>query len=314
MKRTVLTAIMVLAVLSSSLAYIPSVRSDVSTIQIVDYSHYFDEQDILWVVGEVKNVGTYPVRDVILSAIATQGDGAQTEPTTGYAAWGKYILPGGKAPFAFPIDNTNTASGAWTNGPLKKIDLTINQADDTPLYQYQDLTITDKSYSITDEGAYLVSGQIQNAGSQTVKGLVAVVSFYNSEGTTVAAGYEEAVQTTLVPSAKTVFSVVATDLDTMSVGSERVIASYSVSLQVASPLLEMQGALPTPATTVDSGPVPSSVGSFDDLVSFNLWIVVGVVLVIAAVVTVLVVMRMRKPKTAASIGQKQLTPKKRRKR
>lgn len=314
MKRMVFTVIMVLAVLSCSLVCITGVRSEVSTIQIVDYSHYFDDQDILWVVGEVKNVGTYPVRDVLLSAIATQGDGVQTQPTAGYAAWGKYILPGGKAPFAFPIDNTNTASGVWTNVALEKIDLTITQADDTPLYQYQDLSIADKSYSITDEGAYWVSGEIQNAGSETVTGLVAVVSFYNSEGTIVATGYEEAVQTTLVPSAKTTFSVVATDLDTRSAGSERVIASYCVSLQVASPLLEMQGALPTPVTTVDFGPAPSSAGFSGDLASFNLWVVVGVVLVVVAVVAVLVVVRMRKPKTAVSSGQKQLTSKKRRKR
>ena len=304
LKKTILFSILLLAVLSFSLALVPSVRSDPADVKIVSYSWYLDDAGILWVVGEVQNTGTSIIRYVTLTATATQGDGAQTQPSTGQA-WAKYLLPGQKAPFGFPIDNTNTGSGAWAGIPVAKIDISVTQADDTPIYQYADLKITNTAYMIDSNSTYWVTGKIQNVGTQAVTGLTMVASFYNSSGVIIGAGNLEADSMALAPSSETTFKVNAFDLNTTTVSSNRRIESYSVFAQVSTPLLEAQGAVPTASPTTNVGPAPTPLGSNSNSSSgdSNMWIYIVAVVVVVAVVGAVVALRMRKPKAKASTPQ-----------
>jgi hypothetical protein len=314
MKKTILTSILLLTVLSFSLALVPSARSATSDIKVVDFSYYLDDSGILWVVGEVQNQGQQIIRYVLLSATATQGDGTVVDPAAGQA-WAKYLLPNQKAPFAFPIDNTNTESGAWTGIPIKSIDISITQADATPLYQYGDVKVTNSSYKVDPDGTYWVSGQLQNTGSETATGVTMVASFYNSSGTIVAACELDADSSTLAAGATTTFKLNAIDLNTTTTSPNRQIQSYSLSVQVLGPL--ESGAAPTvSAPTINSGPAPTPIGSNSGSTggdaSNNTWIIIAAVVAVVVVLGVVLALRMRKPKTA--VASKQTLSKKQQKK
>ncbi|MGD6808011.1 MAG: FxLYD domain-containing protein [Candidatus Bathyarchaeia archaeon] len=313
MKKTILSSIFLLTILSFSLALIPSAESATSDIKILDFSYYLDDSGILWVVGEVQNQGQQIIRYVLLSATATQGDGTVVDPATGQA-WAKYLLPNQKAPFAFPIDNTNTAAGTWTGIPIKSIDISVTQADATPLYQYGDVKVTNSTYSVDPYGTYWVSGQLQNTGSETATGVVVVASFYNASGIIVAACELEADSSTLPAGATTTFKLNAIDLNTTTTSPNRRIESYSLSVQVLGPL--ETGAIPAVSEpTINSGPAPTPIesnsGSTGGDASNNTWIIIAVVVVVVVLGAVLA-LRMHKPKTA--VASKQVLSKKQQKK
>jgi hypothetical protein len=221
-------------------------------------------------------------------------------------------------PFAFPIDNTNSASSAWTGVPVTGVDLTVTEANATPLYQYTDVNITSHSYSINaTDGHYWVKGQLQNLGTQTVEGVQVIAAFYNDAGVIVGAGYTNpTTPLSISPSGKANFELDAIDLNTFTVSPDRRIQSYYLFTQVLSPLNVAQGAVPTVSSTSNVGPAPipigsSSNGSGGD--SSNLWIYIAAVVVVIAVFGGIVVMRMRKPKTKAAAQPQALSKKQQKK-
>jgi multisubunit Na+/H+ antiporter MnhC subunit len=177
------------------------------------------------------------------------------------------------------------------NGDLVSLDISVASADPTTNHLYPDLKLTSQSQS-TVNGAYWVSGTIQNIGSQTAKNIVVVGTFYNSSGDTVAAGYSQFLNSTvnpqdptsLAPSGTFNFKVGAFDLDQTQVPSRLKIAGYSLSIQADQPVLT--GTAPT-ITPYPSSPDTSSVTNPTDSNSNLIYAIVIAAVVIAVAATIL---------------------------
>ncbi len=136
---------------------------------------------------------------------------------SGTQAWVAYIVPQQKAPFIMefaPPQDDNV----WEPGDVANIQLSVTQANATSKYQYPDLKITSSTPSIGTSGdyngAYGVSGEIKNTGSQTATNLTVVAEFFNSTGSVVGVGYTTYLTPTdLAPSGTTSFQVYALDLN-----------------------------------------------------------------------------------------------------
>ena len=212
MKRSAVYIFIALALLSLSLTLVPYVSSNYYSdqeqpigqyIQVSNYSYFIGQGGVLFVVGQVQNTGPYTFQSVYLagSVYSTDGEDQRDSFTQVYVL---YMLPQQKAPFemAFASPN-NSTDGTWhsilANNLLQNVTLTPLQLTTTTGYEYPNLAITKSSSSIypttggSDSedygGAYMVSGEIKNTGSQTATNLTVSGTFYNSAGLVVAVGF-----------------------------------------------------------------------------------------------------------------------------
>jgi hypothetical protein len=249
-KSLALGLLIILAVSSLSLTLIPGAHSQVENVKILNYSYYVDSAGFLDVVGEVQNIGTNTVNPVVLTGTATTLEGEQSPSYT--RVWVLDLVPQQKAPFYMefspPQDTTN-----WFSDDVGDISLTVAEANATGAYLYPDLTITSSSGGVSHSGnysgAYVVNGVIQNTGTQAAANLTVVGTFFNSTGAVVGVGYTEYLTpAVLEPSASTSFLVAAFDLNQSEVPAALQIKSYSLLIQVQSPILQGTAPQPTPYT------------------------------------------------------------------
>ncbi len=259
MKKSILYSILLIAALSLTLTLIPQAsKGQAENVKIVSYTWYIDMGGQLVVVGEIQNTGQNTLETVMITGTAYTTDGTPTEsPVT---VWGKNLVPGQKAPFYMPFfyRSENNFYGTWPGIEVAKIDFEVTLAKPTASYQYPDLQITQKSARIDssteNKGAYWVEGTIKNTGTQTVKGLSLVATFYNSTGHVITAGYtfEETMSaTTLASSASATFKIPAFDLNQTNSPANLKIDKYSLLVQVTEPLLQGDAPVITPTPIPD---------------------------------------------------------------
>jgi LPXTG-motif cell wall-anchored protein len=225
--------------------------NEVQNIQIGSQSWYIDSLGSLVVVGQVQNIGPDVIDQVVLTGTAYTLDGLQS---TSYA--GVYVaqlLPQQKAPFNIDFQPPQDSNGWYSVG---EINLNVALANSTSNYQYPDLKITSSSASVGTtgnyNGAYLVSGTIQNVGTKAATNLTVVGTFFNSTGAAVGVGYTNYLEPrTLNPSESLNFQVAAFDLNQSDVPTRLKITSYSLLIQTQGPLL--QGTAPISTPYVGSG-------------------------------------------------------------
>ena len=215
MKKTFVSLMVLFAVCSLSLTMIPLAHSQTAptNVKIVSYSWYIDSLGLLVVVGEVQNVGSSTVSSVILTGTASSSDGGKVQSNT--QVYVTDLIPNQKAPFYWEFyDQSNQNGGSWLHPDVSNIDISVYKADTTTDYLYPDVTVTSSQNSIgtnrgtgptdqtADYGAYWVTGQIQNKGSQTATNVRLIGTFYNSSGAVVAVGgyINEVVSASLAPS------------------------------------------------------------------------------------------------------------------
>jgi hypothetical protein len=295
MKKRALYLLIAVIIVSLAISSVPGILGKPEDIKVTNYSYYVGPSGILEVTGEIQNVGVNTIDSVILRGSVINENGLDVSDS-GTKAWVAYIIPQQKAPFimefAPPQDD-----GIWEPGDIAKIQLTVSLANDTSGYQYPDLKITSSTPSIgtsgSYKGAYGVSGEIRNTGSQTATNVTVVGAFYNSTGSVVGVGYTTYLTpTNLAPSATTTFQIYALDLNQSEVPSYLKIASYSLLVQTQLPILQGSAPIVTPYQASGS-PVAGTDSSAKPL---NLALVaVIVVVVVLAVVGAIVVLKRRKP-------------------
>ena len=318
MKKTFISLLVLFSICSLFLTLVPAVHSQTATdnIKIVSYSWYIDSLGFLVVVGEVQNVGSSTVGSVILAGAASSSDGGQVQSST--QAYVVDLIPNQKAPFYWEFyDQSNQNGGYWVHPDVSNIDIFVYQAETTTSYLYPDVIVTSHQSSIgtnkgtgpndqtADYGAYWVTGQIKNTGSQTATNIRVIGTFYNSSGAVVAVGgyITEIVSTSLAPSASASFKFGAFDLNQTDVASEKKITDYSLLVQVESPIL--QGTAPsinpteapgqgTTNPTANAGSPGSN--PLDALSPNSIYAIVVVVVVIAIVAAFLILRKRSKPK------------------
>ena len=237
---------------------VPTGTSQTENVKIVSWSWYIDLQNYLVVVGEIQNTGTSTLSDVALSATATPPDGTSSD--TGDRAWVTDLLPQQKAPFYLVFYSSQSSDGTWPSQGIGNIQVGVVHTDVTSSYLYPDLKIISQTQSIgtgtNDKGVFWVKGTVKNTGTQTAQNVSIVGTFYNSTGTTIAAGYtfpESMIPYSIPPGATATFELPAFDLDQTVMPSSLKIDHYSLLLQDIGPIL--QGTAPVIEATPTPGPV-----------------------------------------------------------
>jgi len=246
------------ALLSLSIILIPSASSQPENIKVLSYSWYIDFNGWFVVVGEVQNVGPNTISNVTLSGTVYTTDGTP-QAYSGALVYVTYLVPQQKAPFymEFPPSSSATGDLSWLSLGVNHVDFAIDQAPATTSYQYSDLSITDKSGTVSVDGVYWVTGTIRNTGNQTAKNIQVIATFYNSTGAAVAIGPMAAITpTSLAPSTTASFKVGAWDLNQTEVPSNLKISSYSLLIQVEEPILS--GTPSSPSSSDNPTPTNSS--------------------------------------------------------
>ncbi len=231
MKKTSVCFMFMLTICSLGSVLVPIVLSQVSetqNIQIGNQSWYIDSLGNLVVVGQVQNIGPDVIEQVILTGTASTQNGLQSASYT--SVYVAQLLPQQKAPFDMDFQPPQGSNGWYSVG---NINLSVAIANSTSSYQYPDLKITSSSASVGTtgdyNGAYMVTGKIQNTGTQAATNLTVVGTFFNSTGAVVGVGYTNYLEPrTLNPSESLSFQIAAFDLNQSDVPTRLKITSYSL--------------------------------------------------------------------------------------
>ena len=269
MKKSLAVGLLIILTISSlSLILIPGAHSQVESVKILNYSYYVDSAGFLDVVGEIQNIGANTVNPVVLTGTATTLEGEQNPSYT--RAWVVDLVPQQKAPFYMEFSPPQGTTG-WFSEDVGDISLSVAMANATSDYLYPDLTITSSSGGVSHtgnfNGAYVVNGVIKNAGTQSASNVSVVGTFFNSTGAVVGVGYiDQLTPSVLEPSKSLSFQVAAFDLNQSIVPAALQIKSYSLLVQVESPILHGAAPQPTPYTGSGSSggsqnPTPTSAAS-----------------------------------------------------
>ena len=321
MKKTPIHLLFMLTICSLGLVLVPTAQSQVSetqNIQIGSHNWYIDSLGNLVVVGEVQNIGPDVIDQVILTGTASTLDGLSSTSFTGVFV--AQLLPQQKAPFNMDFQSPQGANGWYSVGD---INLFVAVANSTSSYQYPDLKITSSSASVGTtgnyNGAYMVTGTLQNTGTQAATNLTVVGTFFNSTGAVVGVGYTNYLEPrTLNPSESLNFQIAAFDLNQSDVPTRLKIASYSLLVQTRGPLLQGTAPTSTPYTGSVGGaqnPTPTLApgqttqpsqnqtdsGSGNSSTSSIVYVAVAAIVIIAVVATFLVLKRRNKPASTPAV-------------
>jgi hypothetical protein len=306
MRKIVIYFSIMLLLMSLGLTLLPNGFCQVGNVKILDYSYYIDSLGYLVVVGEVQNVGPNTVNSVSLFGSLRSVTGEDLS-TSGCQILVSYLLPGQKAPF-----NMDFPPMALQTADFSNIVLVVNRANVNNSYQYPDLNITSSSPTIGTSGnyngAYLVNGIIQNIGTQTAQNITVIGTFYNSEGSVVAIGYNtNYVSNSLPPSATVSFQVPAYDLNQSLVTPSQKISSYSLIVKAEGPILQGTAPISTPYYSGGSQSTPLITprdSNPNNLLNSAETYAIVIVIVIVAVAGAILALRKRKSqKTAKSSKQ-----------
>ncbi len=298
MKKTPVWIIFLLTICSLGSVLVPSVHSqgsETQNIQIGSHNWYINSVGNLVVVGEVQNIGLHVIDKVVLTGTASTLDGAMS--TSFASVYVAQLLPQQKAPFDMGFQPPQGSNGWYSVGD---IELNVVMANSTSSYQYPDLKITSSSASVGTtgdfNGAYMVTGNIQNTGAQAATNLTVVGTFFNSTGAVVGVGYTNYLDPrTLNPSESLNFQIAAFDLNQSDVPSRLKITSYSLLVQTRGPLLQGTAPIATPYTSSNtSSQNPTDSSSGNSSTSPLVYVAVVAIVLIVIAVTFLVLKRRSK--------------------
>ncbi len=299
MKKAAACLLLVLVVSSLVIAMAPNVKSQqVENVKVLTYSRYVDMLGNLIIVGEVQNIGNSVVSSVYVAGRITGSEGSQSQSDN--RVWGTYLLPQQKAPFYLQFSRQDATGMTWYALEITNVELIAYRAPTTTQYQYQNVTVTEHHSSTSAAGEYWVNGELRNTGSQTAGNVTVVATFYNSEGTPIAVGYTNPIATIQADATKT-FKVGAFDLNQTGVPSDKKISSYSLLVQVESPMQKGQVPVATPNPTGQSSQSdPTSSTNTGNNLTLDATTIGMIAAVIVVVVVVLLLLTRRKPKNAVS--------------
>jgi hypothetical protein len=320
MKKSIIYLVVALTLLSLSLTLVPNVLAQQENIKVLNYSYQIDySHNILIVYGEVQNVGSSTLMDVVLGGSVYSAGGTDQADSTGQP-YAIYIVPQQKVPFEIDFNAPNSSpDGNWGSVSISKIEFTTTQATVTSSYPYPDVKITSQSSSIDTtsaaKGTYWISGNIQNTGSQAAQNIYVVATFYNSSGDTVSAGWSSMIDT-LNPKATTSFEVGAFDINMSEITPQQKISSYSLIVRPGDPTLT--GNAPDPSaygiiadssssqSSSSSSPTPTGSSTGNNTAgSSNEWLIyAAIIIIIIAVAVVITIKTFPKRKSAESTKTK----------
>jgi hypothetical protein len=299
MRKNTGCLLVLLTLLSLSLACVQQVYSQPENISVLSYSWYLDPNGLFDVVGEVQNVGSNTIESVVLGGIIYTVDGVEQGRSNPTFVYVNCLVPQQKASFlmTFPSQAMTTGDLSWLPIGIERVDFTVLSANVTSNYRYPYLMVTNSSGAADAEGVYWVNGEVQNTGNDTATNIRVIGTFYNSTGTVVAVGYTDYLTpASLDASKKVAFKFGAFDQNQSIVAPRDKISSYSLLVQVEKPLLSgtPPSMPPSNSTFTSSDDAPSSP------IAMETQIVAVTVIVILGVVGTILVLNKRKAKAQAT--------------
>jgi len=252
-KKNAIFVLVAASTMALCLALIPNVLGQPENVKVLSYSWHINPYsgDIV-VVGEVQNTGPNVIDYIIVTGtFYTPDDTAQMSYYT--RALGDQILPQQKAPFYidFPPQTSITGDYSWASQGIKNVTLVVNIANPTDSRQYQDLVVSSHTSSVDSTGLYVVTGVVQNTGTQATNRTWVVATFYNSTGTAVAVGYSNYLTpSSIAPGGTASFTVYSLDPNAGSAD----ITSYALLIQTS---ITAPSATPTPSPSPSQPPTSS---------------------------------------------------------
>jgi hypothetical protein len=299
LKKIFVASILVILIISSiSLLSFQHVKADTSEAQILSYSWYVSTSTStfaqyigdLIVVGEVQNVGTNILGNVVIGGEAFNSTGGYLSSAE-FGIFATNLGPGQKAPFYLEfnpiITDITTFDQNWAYSVTNVTVRVLNVADSSQT-QYSGLTIQSGSTSTsTATGTYRLSGTVQNTGDQTTGHVWVVSTFYNSSGTVVGLNYTNYISQSLLPGRSAIF--IATPVDNTAQLTSS-IASYSILIQSDSaPTSTPTPTAPITTSTPQTTTTPtSSIQSSSPPLEVTAWLIVYLAAIVAAVVLVVI--------------------------
>jgi hypothetical protein len=293
LRKSLVSLLIILIVASSlTLTFMPQTQAAPQDAKVLgNYTFYTDNLGYLVVVGEVQNTGSSVLKNIGVAGALTEADG--TYDTSATYAWGDYILPGQKAPFYLEFQSQGTSITPWTGITASDITLKVSVAPEATQYQYQGVVVESQKDTPKSNGEFWVTAEVKNTGSQSASNVVVIATFYNSENKPIGTGYSSPV--TIAAGASQSIKVPAFDLNQTIVGSDKVIKSWNLLMQVASPI-ETDGNYPSFSVSPENNSqgglsTPSSSIVYNNGsqgVDMNIvYVVVGVVAVVVVAVALL---------------------------
>jgi hypothetical protein len=159
MNKIVISAIVLVSLISLFSTFIPNVLSQPENVEVLSYSWYVMSEGYVAVVGEVQNVGSNIVEFISLQGVVYARARADEPQAIAYnVAYSQNIQPQQKAPFIIYVTSESSFSGdlSWILD-IDHVSVFVVDAKVSEDYQYQDLDITGSTNYIDSYGYYTVS-------------------------------------------------------------------------------------------------------------------------------------------------------------
>jgi hypothetical protein len=268
-KILVALALVILIVSSASLLSAPNVKADPSEARILSYSWYVAPSTSiqaqyagdLIVVGEVQNVGTNTLGNVVVGAEAYNASGGFVGSSQS-SAYVTYLAPGQKAPFYLDfipdVTDITLYNPNWAS-LVTNVTIRVLNAADSSQTQYSGLTVPAGSVSnSTSTGTYTITGTVQNTGNQATGRVWLISTFYNASGTVIGLNYTNYISQSLLPGRSATFTASPID-NTAQLSSS--ITSYSSLVQSdPTPIATSTPTTPITTPTIQPSTSPTSSG------------------------------------------------------
>lgn len=312
MKLRKILSIIIIALLLSTLCLTLSpqnVSSKTHGIKVLDYTYYIDAVGVLDIVGEVQNIGTSTIEKATITAVVYCTDGTIQGTVTGHA-WFTYMAPQQRSPFLLEI-GIPADYDDWYAVEISKVEITVKEANESNNYLYSDFKLTVKSagYStnVNEYGAYWIEGTVQNTGTQTASKLVVAAVYYNADGNLVAVGHTNYLEPHDVKPSETVtFKVGAYDTTRYGGNRNSVITSYSLLVDLVSPL--MTGKAPTATAPTTGYSIATQNPQNQTASSRNHIYIITIAAIAFAIIAALLISRKNTPSSPKGKTNKQKKP------
>jgi hypothetical protein len=281
MKKSAILAFVVAITMALCLTLIPNVFSQPENVRVLSYSWHIDPSsgDVLFVVGEVQNVGPNIIDYVKVIGTFYASDGT---PLAGDSVRSltTQILPQQKAPFymVFPLYDSSTGS-SWDPQSIDNLTILVSYAEPTESSQYPDLEISSHESSTDAYGYYMVTGVVKNTGTQSTNQASIVATFYNSTGSVVAVGSSYLTPSSIAPGSTASFTIYP--LEYLAVIGE--ISSYSLLIQTQNTPSATPTPSPTASPSLSPTPTPTETGNGPGTPDTYVYAAVAVVIICIAI-------------------------------
>jgi hypothetical protein len=197
LKKTALVAVLFL-LLATGLVFLVQ-PAKAASITILSHSSFIDSIGSYWIFGEVQNLDTTPVGWVKVTATFYDSDNTLIATEDGYTGL-RIILPNLKSPFIILLSNETIASRV----DHYTLAVTSSQYTSTiPL----DLKILSSSDHLDNIGWMHITGEVENQATTNATDTQVWATCYDSDGKVVAAFFDWANVTEMMPGQKSSFDI-----------------------------------------------------------------------------------------------------------